>query len=64
MNSTKSQKDMTLKGESCRSQGVQHTTWEELRAITNSSRDNEATGPRQKQHSVMGMSGGGNNVQC
>ena len=54
---------MTLKDESHRSQGVQHATWEELKAITNSSRDNEATGPKQKQCSMMGMSGGENNVQ-
>ena len=36
---------------------VQYVTREEWRAITNSSRKNEAAGPKQKQHSVVDVSG-------
>ena len=36
----------------------QYTTGEEWRAITNSSRKNEAAGTKQKQCSVMDLSGG------
>ena len=46
MNSMKRQKDMTLKDELPRLEGVQYATGEEQRAITNSSRKNEATGPK------------------
>ena len=35
----------------------QYATAEEWRAITNSSRKNEAAGPKQKQHSVVDVSG-------
>ena len=41
MNSMKRQKDMTLEDELPRFKGVQYTTEEEQRAITNSSRKNE-----------------------
>ena len=44
MNSTERQKVMTLEDESLGSEGVQYTTGEEPRAITNSSRKNEAAG--------------------
>ena len=46
MNSMKRQKDMTLEDELPRLEGVQYTTEEEQRAITNSSRNNEVAGPR------------------
>ena len=46
MNCIKGQKDMTLKDESPRSEGVQYATGEEWSAITNSSRKNEVTGPK------------------
>ena len=36
-------------------EGVQYATGEKQRAITNSSRKNEAAGPKQKQHSVVDM---------
>ena len=44
----KRQKDITLKDEPLRSVGVQYATGEEPRAVTNSSRKNEAAGPEQK----------------
>ena len=43
MNCIKQQKDMTLKGESPRSEGVQYATGEEQRT-TNGPRKNEASG--------------------
>ena len=46
MNSMKRQNDMTLNDELPRLEGVQYATGEEQRAITNSSRKNEATGPK------------------
>ena len=49
MDSMKRQKDMTPEDEPHRSEGVQYATGEERRAITNSSRKNEAAGPKQKQ---------------
>ena len=48
MNSMKRQKDMTPENEPPRLEGVQYTSEEEWRAITNSSRKNEATGPKWK----------------
>ena len=52
----KKQTDMTVEVQPPRSEGVQYATGEEQRAITNSSRKNEAAGPKQKQHSVtMGL---------
>ena len=44
LNSMKRQKDMTLEDEPPRSEGIQYATGEELRAITNSSRQNEVAG--------------------
>ena len=41
MNSIKRQKDMTLKYEAPRSEGIQYATGEEGRTITNRSRRNE-----------------------
>ena len=48
MNSMKRQKYMTLEDELPMLEGVQYTTEEEQRAITNSSRKNEVAGPKQK----------------
>ena len=56
MNCIKGQTDMTLKDESPRSDGVQYAAGEEQRTITKSSRNNEATGPKQKQCSVVDVS--------
>ena len=59
MNSTNRQKDVTLKDKPPRSIGVQYTTGEEQR---NCSIKNEETGPKRKQHSVVGVSGGESKV--
>ena len=64
MNSMKSQKDMTPEDEPRRWEGVQYATKEEQRAITNSSKKNEVTGPKQKQWSVIDVSGGGSKIRC
>ena len=64
MNSMKRQKDMTLKDELPRLEGVQYATGEEQRAITNSSRKNEATGPKWKWLPVADVSGGESKVWC
>ena len=48
MNSMKRQKDMTPEDEPLRLEGVQYATGEERKAITNSSRRNETSGPKQK----------------
>ena len=63
MNSVKRQKGMTL-DEPPRLEGVQNAIGEEWRAITNSSRKNEAAGQKQKQHSVVDVSGGESKVWC
>ena len=52
---------MTLKNEPPRSEGVQFATEEEWR---NSSRKNEEAGPKQKQGSVVDVSGDESKVQC
>ena len=57
----KKQKDMTLEDEHPlppRSEDVQYATGEEQKAITSSSRKNEADGPKQKRCSVAFVSGG------
>ena len=48
MNSKKAQKDMTAEDEPPRLEGIQYTTGEDWRAITNSSRKNEVAGPKWK----------------
>ena len=58
MNSMKRQKDMTLKDE-LRSVGARYATGEEWR---NSSRRNEETEPKQKQHPVVDVTGDGSKV--
>ena len=47
-----------------RLKGVQDATGKEQKAITNSSRKNEAAGPKQKQWSVVDVSGGESKVRC
>ena len=59
MKSMKRQKYMTLKDELPRLVGTQYATEEEWR---NSSRRNEETEPKQKQHPVMDVSGGESKV--
>ena len=61
MNSTKMQKDMTLKDEFPRLLSAQYATGEEQR---NSSRRNEETEPKQKQCPVVDVSDGENKVRC
>ena len=58
MNCMKRQKGMTLEDEPPRLEGVQDASGEEQRAFTNSFRKNEAAGQKQKQHSVVDVSGG------
>ena len=58
MNTTKRGKDMKPEEESLRLEGVQYTSGEEWRATTNSSRKNEASGPKRKWCSVVDLSGG------
>ena len=60
MNSMKRQKDRTLKDE-LRSVGARYATGEEWR---NCSRRNEEMEPKQKQHPVVDVSGGGSKVWC
>ena len=60
----KQQKDKTPEDESPRSVGIQYATGEEWRAVTNSSKKNEVTGPKQKQCLVVNVSGGEHKVPC
>ena len=57
----KRQKDRTLKDELSRSVGAQYATEDHWR---NKSGINEETEPKQKQHSVVHVTGDGNKVQC
>ena len=59
MNSRKSQKDRTLKDELPRLVGAQYTTGDQWR---DNSRKNEETGPKQKQHTVVDVTGDGSKV--
>ena len=59
MNSMKRQKDMTLKDELPRFVGVQYATGEEW---GNNSRKNEVMEKKQKQHPVVGVTGGESKV--
>ena len=61
MNSRKRQNDRILKKELSRSVGVQYATGDQWR---NNSRKNEETEPKQKQHSVVDVTGDGSKVQC
>ena len=59
MNSVKRQKGRTLKDELPRSIDVQHATGDQWR---NNSRKNDDTEPKQKQHSVVDLTGDGSKV--
>ena len=59
MNNMKRQKDMTLKDEFPRLAGAQYATGDKWR---NNSRKNEEMQPKQKQHSVMDVTGDGSKV--
>ena len=59
MNSMKRQKDRTLKDELPRLVGAQYATGDQWR---NNSRKNEETESKQKQHSVMDVTGDGSKV--
>ena len=61
INSMKRQKDVTLKDESPRSVGAQYATGDQWR---NSSRKNEETESKRKQHPVMDVPGDGSKVRC
>ena len=61
MNSMKRQKDRTLKDELPKLVGAQYATGDQWR---NNSRKNEDMEPKQKQHSVVNVTGDGNKVQC
>ena len=61
MNSMKRQKDRILKDELCRLVGAQDTMGDQWR---NNSRKNEETEPKQKQHSVVDLTGDGSKIQC
>ena len=60
MNSMKRQKNRTLKDELPRSVTAQYATGEEWK---NGFRKNEETEPKQKQHSVVDVTGDGSKVQ-
>ena len=62
----KRQKDTTLEDEPLRLEGNQYATGEEWRELTNSNSTtkNEVTRPKQKQHSVVDVTGGESKVQC
>ena len=64
MNFIKRQKDMTLKDEFPRWEGVQYAIEEKQRTTTNSPQKIEAAGPNQKWHSVVDMSGDESKIQC
>ena len=59
MNSMKRQKDMTPKDEFPRLVGAQYATGDQWRTT---SRKNEGTEPKQKQHLVMDVTGDGSKV--
>ena len=61
MNSIKRQKDRTLKDELLRSVGAQYATGDQWR---NNSRKNERMEPKQKQYSVVDVTGDRSKVRC
>ena len=61
MNSMKKQNDRILKQEHPRSVGAQYTTGDQWR---NNSRKNEGMEPKQKQYSVVDMTGDRSKVRC
>ena len=61
VNSTKRQKDRTLKDELSKSVGAQYAAGDQW---TNNSRKNEETEPKQKQHPAVDVTGDGSKVRC
>ena len=61
MNSMKRQNDRILKEELPRSVGAQYATGDQWR---NNSRKNEGMEPKQKQYSVVGVTGDRSKVRC
>ena len=61
MNSMKRQNDRTLKDELPRSVGAQYATGDQWR---NNPRKNEEMEPKQKQYSIVDVTGDGNKVRC
>ena len=61
MNSMKRQKDRTLKNELPRSVGAQYAAGDQWR---NNSRKKEGMEPKQKQHSVVDVTGDRSKVRC
>ena len=61
MNSTKRQKDRTLKDELPKSEGAQYATRDQWK---NNSRKNEETEPKQKQHPLVDVTGDGSKIRC
>ena len=61
INSKTRQKDRTLKDELSRSVGAQYATGDQWR---NNSRKNEEMVSKQKQHTVVDVTGNGSTVQC
>ena len=61
MNSMKRQKYRTQKDELPRSVGAQYATGDQWR---NNSRKTEEMDPKQKQHPVVDVTGGGSKVRC
>ena len=61
MNNMKTQKDRTVKDELPTLVGARYATGDQWR---NNSRKNEETEPKQKQHSVVDVTGHGSKVQC
>ena len=61
MKSMKMEKDRTLKDELPRSEGAQYATGDQWR---NNSRKNEGMEPKQKQHTVVDVTGDISKVRC
>ena len=61
MNNMKRQRGRTLKDELPRSVGAQYATGDQWRTT---SRKNEETEPKQKQHPVVGVIGDGSKARC
>ena len=61
MNSMKEQKDRTLEDELFRSVGAQYATGDQWR---NNSKKNEGTESKQKQHTVVDVTGDRSKVRC
>ena len=59
MNSMKRQKDRTLKDELPRLEGAEHATGDQWR---NNYRKNEETEPKQKEHTVVDVTGDGSKI--